>query len=216
MNSTIYKKLLLTFLSASFMLLNFAQDVENDFQTRAKVKLGFNPVSKVKVFIIPQFRLDETFNIDKYLADAEVIYKPISLFSIGGSYRIIGESNSEGKDELLNRFALNASLQKIFKRWEPSIRTKYTNYTEDLNGGEFLRLRGKVEYNIRKSKITPSISTEAYNDLNNNGWYKLRYGIGINYKINKNQSFFTGYRFDYYLKQYRNKHILNLGYKINF
>lgn len=207
------------FLPILFLLFShqiFGQLVENDFQTRLKLKLGFKPADNVKITLNPQLRLNESFQVTNYIADAEISYKPIKFLSIGGNYRLVGEVNGEGKTEILNRYALNSTLSTKLKRWQPSVRFKYTNYTEELNNGKFLRLRGKVEYNIRKSKITPSVYAEGYRELLEKDWYKMRYGLNLSYKFKKKQSVQVGYRLDYYLREYKNRHILNLGYKINF
>ena len=44
----------------------------------------------------------------------------------------------------------------------------------------------------------------------------MRYSLGAEYKINKNSSIGLGYMLDYYLQDYRNKHIINLGYTYKF
>jgi hypothetical protein len=116
----------------------------------------------------------------------------------------------------MHRFALEATYGTKIKRWEPSVRLKYTNYTEDASSGDFLRYRAKLEYDLPNSKITPSLGVEGFYDISEKNVYKYRYSMGVDYKINKHNSVGIGYMLDYYMQEYQNNHILNLKYKYKF
>lgn len=59
-----------------------------------------------------------------------------------------------------------------------------------------LRSRVAADYNIRKSRFTPFISLELYNDLGNSfEAEKIRYTIGSEYKIDKHNRVELFYRF---------------------
>ena len=195
---------------------NESQAIENDFQTRAEVKLSFSPIKKFKITFIPELRMDESFDIDKYLLETELSYKPIKDLSLSGSYRFVSNPRDTKATEYLHRFALTAEYSKSIKRWEPSFRIKYTNYTEDAFDGEFLRYRAKLEYDIKNFKLTPYIRAEGFHDLSQDELYKMRYALGGKYKLNKKNSVRIGYMLDYYLQDYRNKHILTIGYNFKF
>jgi hypothetical protein len=194
----------------------FSQTVSNDFQTRTEVKLSYQPLDKLSLSLNPEIRWDESFQVDKYMLESGISYEPVKGLSLGGSYRFIINPRTTKATEYLHRFALFTSYKKKIERFEPSLRIKYTNYTEDASQGEFLRYRAKLEYDIKSCLITPLISAEAFHNLSGNQIYKMRYTIGAEYKLNKKNSIALVYMLDYYLQEYRNKHILRLGYKYKF
>lgn len=194
----------------------FSQEITNDFQTRTEVKLSFKPLDKLTLSLNPEIRWDESFGVGKYMLESGIAYKPLKGLTLGGSYRFIINPRETKATEYLHRFALYTSYKKKIERFTPSLRIKYTNYTEDLSLGEFLRYRAKLEYDIKGSKITPMLSAEAFHYLSGNQIYKMRYAIGAEYKINKKSSIGLGYMLDYYMTEYQNKHIINLGYKFKF
>ncbi len=194
----------------------FSQEVTNEFQTRTEVKLSYKPLDKLTLSLNPEIRWDESFQVDKYMLESGISYVPVKDLSLGGSYRFIINPRTTKATEYLNRFTLFTSYKKKIERFEPSLRIKYTNYTEDASSGEFLRYRAKLKYDIKSCRITPLISAEAFHDLSENQIYKMRYAIGAEYKLNKKNSLGLGYMLDYYMQDYRNKHIIKLGYKYKF
>ena len=194
----------------------FSQEVTNDFQARTEVKLSYKPLDKLSLSLSPEVRWDESFQVVKYLLESTISYKPVKGLSLGGSYRFIINPRSDKSTEYLHRFALFTSYKKKIGRFEPSLRIKYTNYTEESSLGEFLRYKAKLEYDIKSCKITPVLSAEAFHDITGNQIYKMRYAVGAEYKINKKNSLRLGYMLDYYIIAYQNKHIIKLGYKYKF
>lgn len=194
----------------------FSQEVTNDFQARTEVKLSYKPLDKLSLSLSPEVRWDESFQVDKYLLESTISYEPVKGLSLGGSYRFIINPRSDKSTEYLHRFALFTSYKKKIERFEPSLRIKYTNYTEESSLGEFLRYKAKLEYDIKSCKITPVLSAEAFHDITGNQIYKMRYAVGAEYKINKKNSLGLGYMLDYYMIAYQNKHIIKLGYKYKF
>ncbi len=193
-----------------------AQEVENSFQTRTEFKTSLKLSKKWKLQFTPELRFDENFDVSKYLFELKGIYKPIKNLSFGASYLYIINPRPNNPTEYLSRYAFDVEWGKDFKRWESSFRLKYTNYSEDITNGNFLRYKAELGYDIKNSKLTPVISTEAYQELSDNELYKMRYGLGAKYKLNKKNAINFGYKLDYYLNNYQNKHILYLGYKIKF
>ena len=213
---SIYKHTILIFLLISCAGGAFSQEITNDFQTRTDVKLSYEPLDKLTLSLNPEIRWDESFVVSKYMLQTDISYKPLKGLTLGGSYRFIINPRTTKATEYLHRFALFTSYKKKVERFEPSLRVKYTNYTEDISLGEFLRYRAKLEYDIKGSKITPLISAEAFHDISGGQIYKMRYALGAEYKINKKSSIGLGYMLDYYMLDYRNKHIIKLGYKYKF
>ncbi len=204
---------LLLFIAGSTSL---AQEVSNDFQTRWEVKLSWKALDKLALSLTPELRMDESFQVDKYLLESEVSYTPVIGLSLGGTYRFVINPRNNNPTEYLHRFALDATYEHKIQRWEPSFRIKYTNYTEDVSRGEFLRYRARLVYDIKNCKITPLGAAEAFHDLAENQMHKMRYSAGARYSFNKNNRIELRYMLDYYMQEYRNKHIINLRYRYKF
>lgn len=196
---------------------NQAQEIENNFQTRTSAELSFEPLKKLKLNLIPELRFDENFALDKYLFEGEAVYKPVKFLSLGAIYRFGGNLRDNKDTEYFNRFAFSAKAKKEFKRFEPAFRLRYTNDADDeVNNEQFLRYKASLNYNIRKSKITPFVGVEAFQKLSDAELYKMRYTAGVDYKLFKKNYLGVSYKFDYYQKEYKNRHILSVGYKIKF
>lgn len=193
-----------------------SQTVTNDFQTRYELNLRLEPIKKLDLSLSPEVRLDESFEVSKYMLEARISYKPLKGLSLGGSYRFVINPRPDKATEYLHRFALFTSYKYSIKRFEPSLRIKYTNYTEDASLGEFLRYRARLEYDIKGLKLTPMLSAEAFHDISGSQIYKMRYGFGAEYRFNKHNSLGLKYMLDYYMQDYYNKHIIKLGYTYKF
>lgn len=197
-----------------FTFATNAQEIDNDFQTRISVSAVFEPIKKISLNISPEFRFDENFFLDKYFTEINAEYQPLSFLSVGAGYRFIANTKKTNETEYLHRYSLNTVFKKKFNRFTPSLRICYTNYSDEDDYNRILRFKAKVKYNISKSKITPFLATEAFQSLNSNELYKMRYSTGISYKLFKKNFLHLGYKLDYYLNEYRNKHILSIGNKI--
>jgi hypothetical protein len=201
----------------AFSSLAQAQEVENDYQSRAYAEMSYKPFKKLKLKLIPEIRLDEDFSIGKYLLETEAIYKPRDFFSVGAAYRFVINPRETKSTEYFHRFAVNASVSKKVFRFDPALRFSYSNYADDeTTDKEFFRYKASVKYDIKSCKLTPSIAAEAFQQLTDNGLYKMRYTLGVDYKVKKNNYIGLSYKLDYYKNELRNRHIISLGYKIKF
>ncbi|WP_347840806.1 DUF2490 domain-containing protein [uncultured Draconibacterium sp.] len=195
----------------------FAQEVENEFQTRTKLDLNFKPLKKVKFTISPELRFDDSFSLDKYLLEGELEYKASKLFTLGATYGLIGNVRDEKDTEYMGRYGFSATAEKKFGRFEPSFRLMYSNYADDdIDDKQFLRYKAKVKYDVPNFKINPYMAVQLFQDLNEGELYKTRYSVGADYKLFKKNYLGVSYEFDYYNSDYLNKHIINIGYKIKF
>ncbi len=194
-----------------------AQEIENNFKTRTSVELSFEPLKDVKFNFIPELRFDDKFALNKYLFEGELEYEPIKFLSLAATYRFGGNLKENEDTEYFNRFALSAKVSKKFSRFESSFRLRYTNDADDdINNENFLRYKASVKYDIPKSKITPFIAIEAFQSLTNENLYKMRYSTGVDFKLFKKNYLGLDYKFDYFRDEYKNNHILSVGYKIKF
>lgn len=195
-----------------------AQEVENETEYRSDLDLVYKLNKKLSANFTPGIRFDESLSIDKYQFEGSVTYKPLKFLSLEGSYRYVINPRNEKDTEYFNRYAFSAKAEKEFGRFNSGLRIKYANDADDeTEDKEFLRYKFSLDYNIPKSKITPEISTEAFQQLGNDaGMHKMRYAAGVSYKLFKNNYIDISYKFDYYYTEYTNKHIIGLGYKIKF
>lgn len=195
-------------------LCGMGQTTVNDFQMLNSVEASIKLIKKLRLNLTPELRIDEHFSVDNFQMECELVYKPWKFLAFGGSYRFVVNPRPSKTTEYLHRYAFQATVSTRVKRFEPAFRLKYTNYTQDEPGGHFLKYRASVDYDIRKCKLTPFLQVEAYHELTDNYLYKMRYGAGLQYSIFKNNTISLEYKFDYYLKEYLNNHILCIRYKI--
>ncbi len=194
-----------------------AQEVATDFQTRTNFSLSYELIDDLKLSFTPELRFDESFILDKTLLEAELEYSPFKYLSLSTEYGYIINSRENKDTEYFHRLAFGASVKKKFNRFTPELRLKYSNYADDdVTDKEFLRVKGSLEYDIPNFKLTPFLGIESYQNLDGLSMYKWRYSVGADYKLFKNNSIGVDYKFDYYMQEYKNRHIFSVGYKLKF
>ncbi|WP_346857647.1 DUF2490 domain-containing protein [uncultured Draconibacterium sp.] len=194
-----------------------AQDVENELETRTNVEVQFKPFKKVKLSFSPELRFDESFSLDKYLFEAGAEYKVLKFLELGATYRFVVNPRDSKSTEYFNRYSFSATTKKEFGDFETAFRLQYSNYADDdISDKSFLRYKASLAYDIPHCKLTPFVAAELFQQFNGDGFYKMRYTAGVDYKLFKNNYLGVSYKLDYYNKEYTNKHIIGLGYKFKF
>lgn len=179
------------FIFSSFFL--FSQ--ENDFQTWNS--LSINKKLSKKSDLIYKFGLrfrENSSILSKQFY--EVKYKCSILkrvaFSTGFRY-----SDNWDKKRIINRsnrFFLDVLYKdKLYKRLSFSLRNRLQSQGFYYDYNLLFRQKFSLNYNIRKTKFDPSISTEYFYNLDE-GINKLRSGISFTNKITKNLDFDFGYK----------------------
>jgi hypothetical protein len=85
----------------------------------------------------------------------------------------------------------------------------------DTDEKNALRQRIKVEYNTRKCKLDPYASVEIVNELNNSFTFKkMRYAVGVDYKINKQNTLSVGYLYQRKFANDLNLYAFSIGYSL--
>ena len=204
--------LLITLLFVGFSVI--AQEVENEFEYRTSVKLSYKPIKKLKINFVPEVRFKDNFSVDRYLLETELVYKPLKFLYLSGGYRFVINPRTENDTEYLHRYEFSTTFKKKFDRFEPALRIRYTNYADDDADDNFLRYKAALGYNIKDCKLTPTLSAELFQQLSTSDMYKMRYKLGLEYKLFKKNYINASYRFDYYLQKDKNKHIFSIGYKL--
>lgn len=218
MNDMNMKKNKLILILCAFLLssmIGYAQDIDNQFESRAAFKLTYNPIKKLKLSLSPELRFDENMSLDEYLIEAGAAYKIGKMFTLGANYRFMANERETKATEYYSRFAFYGMLKKKYGDFEPSLKFGYSNYSDDDEEMDnYLRYKASLKYDIPKSKITPVISAEGFHNLSTSELYKMRYAIGADYKLFKKNYIGLKYKFDYFRTQYKNRHIISLEYKI--
>nr|WP_319399427.1 DUF2490 domain-containing protein [uncultured Carboxylicivirga sp.] len=210
-----YKHFTITLMSLISISLS-AQTTENEWQTRTAFTAQFKLAKKIKLDIAPELRFEDQFKLDRSQLEAELKYKAFDFLTIGTRYRYIINYRDNKDTEYMHRYMLNATIKKEFDRWEPGFRLSYTDYTDDNSGSAFLRYKAFTSYNLKNCKFTPKFAIQAYHDISNSEWYKIRYEAGFDYKLFKKNSISFAYKLDYYLNEARNRHVIDIGYKVRF
>ncbi len=123
-------------------------------------------------------------------------YSPWKIIKVGASYEFIYFNDYE-IDDYQPRHRTNIFIQgsKKWSRFTFNLKERFQTTFKDESERDYkmnpkLRWRNKleIEYNIRKSPVTPSFSAETFYQLNNpdgNKFDQLRYKLEVSYKINK-------------------------------
>lgn len=216
-NKLVVVVFILAFLSTE---LSFGQEdakIENSYNTWIGFNLKHKFTDKLKWNFNPEVRLKDINTPYKYLVETGLEYEIWKPFSFGASYRfeIKPDDNSF---EYNNRYAFDLNHESKFNRFETKLRWRYSNFSDFDNedSEDIFRYKADLSYNIRKSKITPSISMEAFQSLNGNGFEKMRYSAGADFKLFKRNTIGLDYKLDYYLQELKNKHIVSINYKLKF
>jgi hypothetical protein len=193
-----------------------AQTPVNEYKTWTEFKVSTRIFKdKVRLHLSPEIRFNQDFSIDKYFIESGVRYDPFDFLCLGTSYRFIGNNRETKSTVYLHRYAFDATFETKVKRFEPEFRLQFTNYSDENLEEKYLRYKPSLQYDIEKCKITPFISAEAFQNLAQSRFEKIRYGIGAEYKLIDNHYLELYYKMDYFLHELKNRHILGLSYRIN-
>ncbi len=195
-----------------------AQDVEREGQYRMGIDMGWKLAKGLKFNVAPQFRFGDGFSLDQFQVEAGLSYKTFGFLYWGVDYRLAVVPTAENiNPEVNSKYGFSATLKQDFKRFTPSLRVMYTNYSdEDIDDKAFMKYRAKVEYNIRKSKFTPYVAVEAYQGMDEHLLAKMRYSTGFDFKVKKGRYLCVDYKFYFYTLKYKNRNVFDIGYKFRF
>lgn len=205
------------------------EEPEIDYKYRFGVDFQIKLAKGLKLDLEPEFRFNEGF--DKLLLNAGVSYKTFGCIYWGATYRFeldrgdsvssTGSMNGFGttsyEKDVYHRYALDVTYKEKFGRFTPSFRVRYNNFTDnEITDKAFMRYRAKVDYDIRKSRFTPYVAIELFQELGENLLYKTRYATGFDLKTGKKSTLCLDYKFDLFALEYKNANIFSVGYKFKF
>ncbi|MFY0652156.1 MAG: DUF2490 domain-containing protein [Cyclobacteriaceae bacterium] len=215
--SNIVKLLLILFLFLWGYMVNAQESsgTENEVNTWMELKLKKKISKGLNIYVAPQLRLTSGSSIDKYLLETGIKYKLTDFMSIGALYRYTGDQKSDHTN-FYHRFGFDLKAFEKYGRFEPELRLRYSNITDfnEDSSDKFMRYKGLLAYDIPKCKFTPFVSVEGFQQLSDNGFKKVRYGVGGEFKLPGGNYLGLSYRLDYHLNKYKNSHIIGVNYKI--
>jgi len=162
-----------------------------------------NIVKKVAIGVNQEMRLRENYSrLNLFYTNPFITYKVFKGFKLGLGYRFINKYMYQTKSfSFRHRLMFDASYKFKVKKVILSYRSRLQGEIRDYNSspqGKNLEYfwRNKFDIGYDFGKITPYIGTEVRyqivdprNAATNYGWHRARSYAGIDYQLNKKNSF---------------------------
>jgi Protein of unknown function (DUF2490) len=159
----------------------------------SKISLEKKIIKKLDAHLIVQSRMDEIkFPINTYIGEAGLSYQIIKNLELGAYYRYIGRLKKGTYRPYHRYYADLAYKVSIKKSFEFSYRLRYQQqFKDDKEDGivadkNYWRNKIEVSYHS-KSKFGPFLSADIFT-REGATTDNIRYKLGTNFKIKKNQS----------------------------
>jgi len=157
--------------------------------TSAKFKYKMN--KNWSLGVEQQFRFkDDASVVDKYFTEMDLKRDLGKHFSIGLGGRFIRNNDTQGKIQgFENHYRWNTDLgfTHDIHRFSMNYRLRYQAANEfrvEDDSKKTMRFKIESTYNIKKWSLDPTVSVEIFNQLTNSeGFNKLRFTIGTEYKM---------------------------------
>ena len=168
---------------------------ENDFQTWYSVSLNKKIIKKTSLSVKTGLRLRENSSLyAKQFTDVKLKRKYNKRISYAVGYRYINRWNIALAVSQQNRFYADVNYKnKLSKRFSYAVRNRWQTQGDLYRYKMTLRQKFALDYNIRKTKLSPSIATEYFLTLED-GINKLRSTIALGYPLAKKLDFELAYR----------------------
>ncbi|HKI87431.1 MAG TPA: DUF2490 domain-containing protein [Draconibacterium sp.] len=192
-----------------------AQGKTKKFGTWVELEFSKSFLKDFEFSVVPEVRFQDDYSVDEYMVDGVLSWEPLKFLKLSAAYRI--NTNIRKKtDETTHRFAFDAQVKKEVGRVEASLRTRFTNYTEQAidDPGNFFRPRLKLEYDIKGNKIRPFTSYELFRNTTAKEFQKARFDIGFTRKLGKIHRIGLYYRLQDYFSDRNSIHILGIEYRL--
>ena len=169
---------------------------QNDFQLWNTLNLSkkINKSFRADIKYGARFRENASILSTQFI-DFKVKYKENKWWSFAIGYRSISDYSILNNFETKNRFYADAYFSKKLKRYFFSLRNRVLTQLSNNISKEVLRQKYKLVYNIKKTKLLPSISIELFYSLDNY-FYKIRNSFELAYPINKKIDFSLVYKIE--------------------
>ena len=181
------------FLLLFFSFTGFSQ--ENDFQTWHSVSLNKKIIKQTSLSLKTGLRLRENSNLyAKQFTDVKIKRKYNKRISYAIGYRYIIKWDIALNISDQNRFYGDVNYKNKFsKRFTYSVRNRCQNQGYSYDYKMTLRQKFELDYNVKKTKLNPSISAEYFLNFED-GINKLRSAFALAYPFSKSLDFELAYR----------------------
>ena len=169
---------------------------QNDFQLWNTLNLSkkINKSFRADIKYGARFRENASLLSTQFI-DFKVKYKENKRWSFAIGYRSISDYTISNNYDSKNRFYADAYFSKKLKRYFFSLRNRVLTQLSNNVSKEVVRQKYKLAYNIKKTKLSPSISIELFYSLENY-FYKTRNSFELAYQINKKIDFSLVYKIE--------------------
>lgn len=206
------KHLILVIFLVGFAGTSIAQRTWFEFEFSKKI------TDKLELSIEPEVRFKEKLELNEYLFQPGLEYQFNDYFSLGGKYRIGNNLKNNRDSHWYGRFAFDAKSKYEWKKLGAQLRLRYTNADDfgDNNNDKtnYLRMRLKMEYTLKKFDLKPYAAYEIYRDLDDKDFDKSRWETGVEYKINKHHRIGAYFRINDYFSNKESLNIIGFTYKL--
>lgn len=190
-----------SFLFLFFLFFFSSSAQENDFQIWNSISIKKKITKKNSLYFKfgLRFRENSTLKSKDFL---DIKYKKTisKLVSWSIGYRAVLDYDIYSEMTVKQRFYSDFYLSKKRKRYYFNLRNRLLTQGEHNNYKNLFRQRIQVSYNLRKTKLEPSISYEYFYGFSKK-IDKTRINLSLSYPLNKNLDFGIGFKIqnEYYV-----------------
>ena len=169
---------------------------ENDFQTWASFSVSKKIIKKTDLVIKQGMRCRENSTLkSKLFTDIRIKRKYNKHFFYAAGYRFSNDWNKHLNLSQRNRFYVDIYFRdKCKKRFLVSMRARWQKQGNCQGYSSAVRHKSALAYNIKKTKLEPSIALEYFLYLETKVIEKMRYTLGIAHPITKSLDAEIAYR----------------------
>lgn len=158
---------------------------------------------RLEVFLTQEFRLKENYSqINLFYTDIGIGIKPFGFMKVAISYRTIQKARIDETYSFRHRITMDVVLKKKFGSIATSFRQRLQTQVGNVYSSEtgklpewFARERLEIKYDLNKP-IKPFAAVELRYQLKdpknmqlNGTWNRIRYTLGLDYKLNEKNAF---------------------------
>ncbi|MBC8267090.1 MAG: DUF2490 domain-containing protein [Flavobacteriales bacterium] len=169
---------------------------ENDFQTWTSVSASKKIIKRTNLIVKQGARFRENSSIySKLFTDLKIKRKYNKYFSYALGYHHSSDWDKHFDVEKKNRFYADVYYKdKYYKRYLLGVRTRWQTQGNMFGYNMALRQKMAFAYNIKKTKLEPSVGLEYFLYFDRMLIEKLRYTFGFSHPITKDLDMQINYR----------------------
>lgn len=185
----------------------------------------------LRVEALFQGRFYDHGRYDKLFPEFSFKYKVTKWFKPSVDYRFVfNQSRTSYERSTGHRFNLNLNTDFDYERFDFQFRVRYqyslnafssaSGYDPDFDNA--IRLKPRIKYNIKESKVDPMIESEWFYNTNlgefGRQFVKYRFAVGVEINLPKKHELSIKYRYDYEFNvpsPWRS-HVISIGHSFSY